>query len=196
MTMGGERGKLFVLSGPSGSGKSTLVARALAGGRLPVRLAVSATTRRPRPGEVEGIHYHFWTREQFDRAVDAGEFLEWEEVFGHKYGTLRQEVDPYLEKGVSVILEIDVKGAQRIKQLRPDAFLIFVRASSLEEYERRLRQRQTESDEEIGRRIAEAKREIAQSARYDAVIINDDLDRAAEAFCGLLKNRGGPPRVG
>jgi guanylate kinase len=152
------KGPLIILSGPSGSGKSTVVARLLQWPGLRLRLAVSATTRPPRPGEVNGRHYHFWTAEQFDRAVAAGEFLEWAEVFGHRYGTLRREVEPYREQGWEV-------------------------------YEQRLRQRGTEDEEALRRRVAGARQELARAGEYDYQVINDDLETAVAELATLIRRR-------
>ena len=189
-------GKLIVLSGPSGSGKSTVADRALEGGDLPVRLAVSATTRAPRAGEIDGQDYHFWTRVQFDRAVAEGRFLEWAEVYGQRYGTLHDEVDPYLARGESVLLEIDVQGAQSVRQQRPDCVLVFLRASSLSEYEQRLRARQSESPATLERRLAAAQAELACAQDYDHQVINDDLDEAVQAYRQILRDCGGTRRAG
>jgi guanylate kinase len=185
-------GKLFVLSGPSGSGKSTVVSQVLALARLPLRRSVSATTRQPRPGEIDGQDYHFWTPGQFDEALKAGAFLEWAEVYGQRYGTLKSEVDPYLAKGVSVLLEIDVQGAKQIRRLRPDAVLVFLRTSSLAEYERRLRARGTEEEAALRRRLAAAQQELAEAPSYDYQVINDDLAAAVQEFRGFLQRYGGP----
>ena len=189
------KGPLFILSGPSGSGKSTVIARLLAKQDLPVRLAVSVTTRPKRAGERDGEHYHFWTREQFDKERAAGGFLEWAEVFGmgKYYGTLKNEVEPYREKGMGVLLEIDVKGWQQVRQRCPEAVSIFLRASSLEIYEKRLRQRQTESEENIQRRLQEAKAELARAGEYDYQIINDDLESAVSQLREIVKARFSKP---
>jgi guanylate kinase len=183
--------RLFVLSGPSGCGKSTVIARALQPGDLSVRLAVSATTRKPRPGEIDGEDYHFWTPERFDQEVQNGEFLEWADVYGQRYGTLKSEVDPYLAKGTGVLLEIDVQGARQIKQQRPDAVTIFLRTSSLKEYEQRLRRRKTEDEIEIRRRVQAAECELAAAADYDYQVFNDDLDAAVRDLRGILQRYGG-----
>jgi guanylate kinase len=189
-------GKLLVLSGPSGSGKSSVIQRALAAGDLPVRLAVSATTRPPRPNERDGVHYHFWSPERFDQAVQAGEFLEWAHVYGHRYGTLRAEVDRHLRAGQCVLLEIDVQGGSQIKERCPESVLIFVRASSLAEYERRLRARNTDDEASLQRRLQSAAREMAIGDRdYHHQIINDDLDSAVEQFRALVRNYGGSPHA-
>lgn len=182
-----QSGRVIVLSGPSGSGKSTVVARTLGSGNLPVRLSVSATTRQPRPGEVDGAHYHFWSAEQFDRAVQNGEFLEWADVHGHRYGTLRTEVEPYLRQGTDVLLEIDVQGARQIIRHYPDALLVFLRTSSLDEYERRLRGRGTEDEATIQRRLAAARRELDAIDEYNVQLINDNLDEAVREFRKILQ---------
>lgn len=115
-----RKGPLIILSGPSGSGKSTVIARLRALGEVPLRLSVSATTRPPRPGEKDGVDYHFWARERFEAGIRGGEFLEWAEVFGNYYGTLRHEVEPSREQGTGVILDIDVQGARQIRKVCPD----------------------------------------------------------------------------
>jgi guanylate kinase len=169
---------LIILSGPSGSGKSTVLACLLMPADLPLRLSVSATTRAPRPGERDGQHYHFWTRERFEAERDSGAFLEWAEVFGNYYGTLRREVEPYREQGVGVILDIDVQGAAQVRRQCPDAVSIFLRAPSLEVYEERLRKRGTESEAAIQRRLAGARRELAHAGEYNYVVVNEDLETA------------------
>lgn len=184
-------GKLIVLSGPSGSGKSTVVRRLLAAGDVPLRLSVSATTRPPRPGETDGKQYHFWTRPQFDHAIARGAFLEWADVYGQRYGTLKDEVDPFLVQGINVLLEIDVQGAQQVKRLRPDCVMVFLRTSSLAEYAKRLRQRQTEDEASLARRIQAAEAELAHAALYDYQVINDDLDAAVQALRTIVLGCGG-----
>ncbi|MCI0377441.1 MAG: guanylate kinase [Gemmataceae bacterium] len=179
-------GPLIVVSGPSGSGKSTLIDRLLAGIRRPVHLAVSATTRPIRPGEQDGKHYHFWTKEAFEKEVQAGGFLEWADVFGNYYGTLRREVTPHRERGTGVVLEIDVQGWAQVRQECPDLVSIFVRASSIEAYEKRLRDRGTETQDSLQRRLAGAKRELARAAEYDFQVINDDLDQALEQMRAIV----------
>jgi guanylate kinase len=187
-----RRGRLVVLSGPSGSGKTTLIRQALEPGDLPVRLAVSATTRPPRPNELDGVHYHFWTPERFLDAIHADKFLEHAKVYGHHYGTLLEEVFPHLDRGTNVLLEIDVQGGLQVREKCPDAVFAFVRASSLEEYERRLRARRTDSPESLERRLESARKEIAVgSEQYHHQIINDNLDQAVRDFRSLLAHLGG-----
>jgi guanylate kinase len=186
------RGPLIIVSGPSGSGKSTVIERVLqemTAAGAPLHLSVSATTRAPRKGEVDEVHYHFWTREQFERALAAGEFLEHAEVHGACYGTLRQEVDGYRKGGIGVLLEIDVQGAAQVRRLYADAVSIFLRASTLEAYEQRLRKRGTETEEAIRRRVAGAQRELAQAGAYDYQVINDDLDKAVGELRAIVEQQ-------
>src|SRR5262249_30479182 len=123
---------LFIVSGPSGSGKSTVIGRLLAAGDLSLRLSVSATTRAPRRGEVDGVHYHFWTRDHFEQKTRQEAFLEWAEVHGNYYGTLRREVEPYRQKGIAVLLDIDVQGTRHVRRQYPEVVTIFLRTSSLD----------------------------------------------------------------
>lgn len=185
-------GRLVVLSGPSGAGKSTILERVIArfGGRL--RLSVSATTRPPRPGEREGIHYYFLTPEEFQRRREAGEFLECCEVFGrgHWYGTLHAEVGPSLAEGKWVLLEVDVEGARHVLDDYPEAISIFVRPSSLEELERRLRARGTEAEEAVQRRLGVARRELAEAGRYQHQVINDAVEHAVAHISQILEESG------
>lgn len=182
------KGPLFILSGPSGCGKSTVIRRLLAEEPgLPLRLSVSATTRPPRKGERDGVEYHFWTPERFQEEVRAGAFLEHAEVHGKRYGTLRSEVDPYRERGIGVILDIDVQGAAQIRPQYPDHVSIFLRAPSLAVYEERLRKRGTEAEEAIQRRVANARCELAVADSYDYQVVNDDLDTAVAGLRSLVR---------
>lgn len=180
-------GPLIIVSGPSGSGKSTLIDRLRRESRRPLRLSVSATTRAPRPGERDGIEYHFWTRERFEKERAAGGFLEWARVIDQYYGTLTSEVEPYLRQGVGVILDIDTQGARQVRQLCPDHVSVFVRAPSLAVYEERLRKRGTESEAAIKKRLAAAKGELDEAEKYQHKIINDDLDRAVAELLALVE---------
>lgn len=185
-------GRLVVISGPSGSGKTTLVERILADCAGPLALSVSATTRRPRPGEREGAHYYFLTPEEFERRRAAGEFLECCEVFGtgHWYGTLRSEVEQRLTDGRWVLLEIDVAGMRQVRQRFPEALTIFVRPRSWEELERRLRARGTEAESAIQKRLETARREWETAGEYDQEIINDDVEQAVRDLCRLIQTQG------
>ena len=185
--MGETTSKLFVVSGPSGAGKGTLVARVRA--ELPdLGLTVSATTRSPRAGEVDGTSYYFLTPDEFQRHVDAGEFLKWAHVYGNCYGTLKSEVERTLSAGSSLILEIDVQGALQVRERMPEAVLIFIKPPSLEVPAERMRGRGTEIDDLLALRRATAEREFALIDRDDEVVVNDDLDEAVDALIGIIKN--------
>lgn len=176
-------------------GKGTLVA--LLRERIPgLGLTVSATTREPRAGEVDGTSYHFLSDEEFERRVQAGEFLEWAWVHGHRYGTLRSEVDALNAEGRSVVLEIDVQGGLSVRSVHPEAVLVFVEPPSMEELERRLRGRGTEDEESVARRLANAREELACAVRYDVRVVNDDLDRAVAEVAAAIdsyETNGGLP---
>lgn len=181
------RAPLIILAGPSGSGKSTIIARLLQERELPLRLSVSATTRPPRPYEQNGVHYYFWTREQFDQQRQAGAFLEWATVHGEWYGTLRSEVEGYRARGIGVLLDIDVQGAAQVRAHYPDCLSLFIRTSSWEEYEQRLRKR-GEHAESIARRLATARRELERIHEFDQVVINNDLDLAVAQVRQLIEH--------
>jgi guanylate kinase len=180
-------GPLIIVSGPSGSGKSTLIRRVLDANRYPLRLAVSATTRAKRPGEREGVDYHFWTVERFQEQLAAGKFLEHAQVHGQNcYGTPRDEVDGYREKGKGVILDIDVQGAEQVRRSYPDAVSIFVKLSDWAMYEKRLRLRGSETDAGIARRLETARRELGHIGEYQHVIRNDDLEHAVGELLDVI----------
>jgi guanylate kinase len=172
------RAPLIVISGPSGSGKSTLIRQVLERQNLPLRLSVSATTRKQRPGERPGVDYYFLSKGDFEKEIAAGGFLEYARVHDNSYGTLEREVEPYLQKGVGVILDIDVQGAEQVRRKYPANVSIFVKAGSLESYERRLRGRGTETEPAIARRVANARQELALANEYDYQVVNDDLSNA------------------
>ena len=182
---------IVVLSGPSGSGKSTIVQRLLAESPVPLQMAVSATTRPSRPGEIDGVHYYFLDRPQFEAKLAAGEFLEWAEVHrsGYLYGTLKSELQRIWDSGKWPLLEVDVEGAQSIMRLYPDALSIFLTASSMQEFENRLRSRGTETEEVIRRRLQTAQRELTLADSYRYRVVNDDLSRAVREICDLLAVR-------
>jgi guanylate kinase len=178
--------RLFVVTGPSGAGKGTLI-RKLVAGRPDLAVAVSATTRSRRPGEVDGRDYHFLSAEEFQRRVDAGEFLEHVDyVSGHRYGTLREEVDRILGSGTSVVLELETHGAKEVQASLPDAVTIFIEAPSFAELERRLRDRATESAGEIGERLELARRQAEEAGDFDHVVTNDDVGRAVEELGAIV----------
>jgi guanylate kinase len=181
-------GRLVIISGPSGAGKSTVLNRLLRDCPLPLVLSVSATTRAPRAGEKDGVHYHFLSREEFHRRREAGEFLECMEVFGRGdwYGTLAREVSTGLAEGKWVILEIDVEGTLRVLQSHPDAITIFLHPGSPEELRRRLVARGTETEEAIRRRLEVAARELTFIDRYRHEVINDEVAAATTRICEIL----------
>jgi len=175
------RGKLVVVSAPSGAGKTT-IARALLDYFPGMTFSVSATTRKRRAGETEGRDYLFLAREDFQRLVDAGKFVEWEEIYGDLYGTLRSEVDRARREGRHLLFDVDVKGGLSIKRAYPDALLIFVRPPSVDVLMERLRGRKTEDDATVARRMARVPMEMELGNRFDHTIVNDVLERAvAEA---------------
>jgi guanylate kinase len=181
-------GKLVIISGPSGAGKTTLLKRLYACAAVPIAVSVSATTRHPRSGEVDGVDYHFLGRDEFERRRLAGEFLETCEVYrsGDWYGTLRSEVTPSLAAGKWVVLEIDVQGTMAVLEHYPNALTIFVRPASLDELERRLRDRGTEAEADIRRRLDVARRELKSAGLYRFQVVNDDVERAVEELCHIL----------
>jgi guanylate kinase len=191
-------GQLVIISGPSGAGKSTVVAGILQRLAHKIRLSVSATTRSPRPGEADGVQYHFLTPEEFAARREAGEFLECMEVFGrgHWYGTLFDEVRPSLARGQWVILEIDVDGARRALDEFPEAVTIFITVGGETpeereaELERRLRDRKTESEEAIRRRLEVARHELAQADTYKYRVVNDQVDATIDNVVALLAQEG------
>mgnify|MGYP000630989369 FL=1 len=172
--------RLIVLSAPSGAGKTT-VARYLLETIPGAVFSVSATTRPRRNGEIDGRDYHFLSREEFERKIAHGELVEYEEIFGNYYGTLRSATEDALHRGSVMIFDVDVKGALSLKQAYPqDTFLLFIEPPSLEELERRLRHRGTESEDQIQRRLERAALEMSYRDRFDAVIINEDLATTLE----------------
>ena len=185
----GQHERIVVLSGPSGSGKSTLVR--LLVDRAPVKLvmSISATTRPPRPNEVNGTDYWFLTDAEFRKRLAEGQFLEHAEVFssGFLYGTLSSEMDRAWRQGGWAFLEIDVQGAMKVMQQYPNAVTIFLCTPSPGEFERRLRARGTESEEVIQRRLATADKELQLADRYKYVVVNDQLETAVSEICAILK---------
>ena len=181
------RGRLIVVSGPSGAGKSTLI-RAALDAVPPLAYSVSATTREPRPGEVDGRDYVFLTREEFERWIDENRFLEWAEYSGNLYGTPEQKVEEFLDDGRSVILEIELQGARQVRRKRPDASMVFVRAPSLYETRRRLTGRATETEEARETRLATAAEEVAARDEFDYEVINGDRDRARKDMIEIMES--------
>jgi guanylate kinase len=191
-----DRGVLLVLAGTSGAGKGTIGAR-LRAADPELHWSVSWTTRARRAREREGVDYHFVTRDEFERLRDAGGFLEWFEVYGDLKGTPMRYVVEELEAGHDVMLEVDVQGALAVKQALPEALLVFIRAPSREEQRRRLESRGSETEASIERRLAraEVEEQIAAEA-FDAVVVNDDVERATREVAAILRarrDRGRPP---
>jgi guanylate kinase len=181
-----RRGLLFVLSSPSGAGKSTL-SRMLLAADNNIALSVSNTTRPPRPGEVDGVDYHFISTADFKEKAANDEMLEWAHVFGHRYGTPKAPVEAELAKGRDVLFDIDWQGAQQLYQeAGPDVVRVFILPPSIEELERRLHTRATDSDEVIADRMSRAKAEIGHWDGYDYVLINDDVESCFEKVSQIL----------
>lgn len=181
-------GKLLVVSGPSGVGKGTLLKRVFAACSLPLVMSVSATTRSPRPGELEGVHYRFLTPEDFEAKRLAGDFLECFEVFGKGtwYGTLHEDVQCGLNSGNWVVLEIDVKGARAVKEQYPETLTFFVEPKSVDVLKQRLLGRGTETVQAMQRRLATALEEMKHANEFQHRIVNDDLDKAVQEFVDCL----------
>jgi guanylate kinase len=181
-----RRGKLIVVSGPSGAGKSTLIRQALAA--VPeLAYSVSATTRAPREGEVDGRDYVFLSREKFERWIEEGRFLEWAEYSGNLYGTPEEKVEEYLDEGRSVILEIELQGARMVREKRPDAVMVFVRAPNLEETRKRLLGRATETAEALEARMTTAISEVAARDEFDYEIVNSEREQAREDMLKTMR---------
>jgi guanylate kinase len=175
---------VFVVTGPSGAGKGTLIQLVLP--RFPeLALVVSATTREQRPGEEDGEHYWFLDRDEFDRRVEAGDFLEWVDFVGNRYGTLRSEIDRLRESGKAPLLELETEGAKRVQRRVEGAVTVFVTAP-VEELERRLRDRATESTGVIEDRLRKAREQLEEAGDFDHVVENDDRTRAAEALAAIV----------
>jgi len=186
------RPRLFVVTGPSGAGKGTLI-RKLVAARPDLAVAVSATTRSRRPGEEDGRDYHFLTTEQFQRRMDADDFLEFATYSGNRYGTLRSEVDRCLSSGQSVVLEIEVQGAQQVRAAMPESVQIFISPPDPTHLRRRLEGRGTDSAEAIDERLKVAEQELAVQGDFKYCVVNDDLGRAAAELEEIVRAELGLP---
>ena len=181
-----RRGRLIVVSGPSGAGKSTLIREALEA--VPeLAYSVSATTRKPRDGEVDGRDYVFLSREKFEKWIKEGRFLEWAEYSGNLYGTPEGKVEEFLGDGFSVILEIELQGARLVRKNRPDAVMVFVRAPSLEVTRRRLEGRATEDSEALEKRMTTALKEVAARDEFDYEVVNGEREQAREDMINTMR---------
>jgi guanylate kinase len=177
--------RVFVITGPSGVGKGTLIRGLME--RLPqLELSVSATTREPRAGERDGVDYHFLTREEFDRGVEAGEFVEHADYAGRSYGTLRSELEERIRAGIPVVLEIEVQGARQVREAMPEALQVFIAPPSLPALRTRLVGRGTDDAEEVERRLEVAEGELAAQPEFGHVVVNDRLDDALEQLTGIV----------
>lgn len=179
--------RLTVLSGPSGVGKGTVVS-AIRGTEADIWISVSCTTRRPRPGETDGVEYFFRTQDEFVSMVDAGDMLEWAQFAGNLYGTPRVPVEERLAAGVPVLLEIDLQGARQVRSAMPDARLVFLAPPDVVELDRRLTGRGTEDADTLAARRALAEIELAAAAEFDTVVVNDDIGRAAAELVRLASS--------
>jgi guanylate kinase len=182
--------RVFVITGPSGVGKGTLIRGLLA--RAPeLGLSVSATTRAPRPGEEEGVDYHFMTPDEFNARVEAGEFVEHAEYSGNRYGTLRSELEKRLKDGAGVVLEIEVQGARQVRAAMPDAVAVFIAPPSLEALRARLVGRGTDSPEEVDARLQTAERELEAQPEFAHVVVNDRLEEATDELVSIVRSATG-----
>lgn len=181
-----NKGLLFVVSAPAGCGKDTIL-NELFSRTDKAGYAVSATTRAPREGEVNGVHYHFLSRGEFERKIAENEVLEYTEYCGNYYGTLRKSVNDLLDAGKDAILKIEVEGAMNIKKMFPQACLVFILPPSFEVLEKRLRDRGTETEEKIIERTQQARREVEFAENYDYLIVNDKLETAVDDLLAVLK---------
>lgn len=185
-----NKGKIIIVSAPSGTGKSSIISKIIDNPELALGFSVSATSRSPRGEERDGREYYFLTPDEFSRRIEAGEFVEWEEVYkGTCYGTLLSEVERVTGEGRNLIMDIDVKGALNVKKRFGDeAVSIFIMPPSLEELERRLRGRQTDSEEAISRRLGKAGYEMTFASEFDERVVNDNLSRAASEVEEIIRN--------
>lgn len=181
-------GNLFIISAPSGAGKSTLI-NALLKQHADMQLSVSHTTRAPRPGESNGVQYHFTDVPSFKQLIAQDQFIEWAEVFGNYYGTSKAALADKLAQGIDVFLDIDWQGARQIKQQLPFVTSIFILPPSVEALEQRLNQRGQDSAEVIAGRMAKARDEISHAGEYDYWVVNDDLDLALQQFSGIIQTQ-------
>lgn len=178
-------GLLFVVSGPSGAGKGTICKRLK--DKLNIDLSVSMTTREPRPGEAEGVSYHYVTKDKFTKILDEGGFMEYALVFGNYYGTPKESVMQSLKKGRDVVLEIDIQGAMQIRKTSPDAVFIFILPPSMSELRKRITGRGSETEDAINMRLGKALKEVSYIDKYDYCVVNGELNEAVERVAAIIK---------
>ena len=180
------KGKLFILSGPSGVGKGTVRENILANNEINLTYSISMTTRSPRNGEIEGLHYYFVTRDFFEKAIEKDEFLEYAQFVGNYYGTKKSTVNDMLESGKNVLLEIEVQGAQQVMSKCPEAITIFMVPPSFEELEKRIRGRRSEPEDIVYQRLSKARSEMELSKNYKYVVVNDTVENASRAIIDII----------
>ena len=183
-----RKGTLYVFTGPSGAGKGTLLSEIRRGDDR-LFLSISATTRAPRPGEIDGVHYYFLKKADFENKISENAFLEYAGYVDNYYGTLAAPVDRMLEEGKDVILEIEVQGAMQVKTKRPDAVMVFIAPPSFEELAARLRGRGTEDEEKVQKRLSIAQQELKSIDHFDFVVVNDEIERAARELRAIIDAR-------
>lgn len=180
------RGKLYVLSGPSGVGKGTVREKVFENPNVNLTYSISMTTRSPRAGEVDGVHYYFVTKEYFEQAIKNGELLEYAQFVGNYYGTPKKVIDQILDQGKNVLLEIEVQGAMQVMEKCPDAITIFMVPPSFDELEKRIRGRRSEPEDIVQQRLNKARGEMELRSNYKHVVVNDTVDNASQAIIDII----------
>lgn len=180
------KGKLFILSGPSGVGKGTIRDKILANPKINLTYSISMTTREPRSGEIDGVHYYFVSKDYFEKAILKDEFLEYAKFVGNYYGTPKKHVQELLDSGKNVLLEIEVQGALQVMKKCPEAITIFMVPPSFEELENRIRGRRSEPEDVVSLRLSKAKKEMALKDNYDFVVVNDTIEHASETIIDII----------
>jgi guanylate kinase len=185
--LNGKKGRLIVVAAPSGTGKTTILKKILTLFSKEVVFSISATTRPKRETEKDGIEYYFLTEEEFTQKINKGEFVEWEKFYDYYYGTYKSSLEENINSGKTLLLEVDVKGALSIKKLYPEAHLVYILPPSYEELVNRLRDRNTESEIDLNKRIERAKMELSQKDKFDYIVVNKDLDIAVKEIVSIIE---------